>query len=157
MKTAGRSDTCKESCCILYTLLYYIFLSFYAVQGKKNQRENQTKNDGVFTVVLWVEVSLGYVCECLHEVKTQRDAWQLSWAQFQVFEIFCPVMCCHGKCLKVKTDSLPLFSAKRISSCETLIMLFTWSKYMSYLIEWSVSRQVKMGFDTIYGNNVGWS
>lgn len=133
-------------CCI--TSSYHIMCT-----GKKIWQ----KHDGVFTVVLWVEVSLGYVCECLHEVKTQHDAWQLSWAQFQVFEIFCPVMCCHGKCLKVKTDSLPLFSAKRISSCETLIMLFTWSKYMSYLIEWSVSHQVKMSFDAIYGNYVGWS
>lgn len=34
-------------------------------------------------------------------------AWQLSWAQFQVFEIFCPVMC-----LKVKQTLCPCFLQK---------------------------------------------
>lgn len=62
-------------------------------------------------------------------------ARQLSWDQFQVFEMFCPVMCCHGDCLKVKQTLCPCFLQKRISRCEMLIMLFTWSKYMSRLLK----------------------
>lgn len=78
-----------------------------------------------------------YIYLCLHEVKTLHDAWQPAWAQFQVF--FSPALILHcnvlsWKIFKGTTDLVPLCSAKRISSCEMLIMLFAWSKCTSHLL-----------------------
>lgn len=133
--TAGGSERLMQT--ILYFAALHLLITLALCTGIKGRH----RTDKVFAVIsMRVEVSFfdifAGVYMKLKLCVTPGSYLGPSSKFLRYFAQLCGFMAKKKKkSLKGKTDSVPLFPAKRISSCETLIMLLTWSKHMPHLLK----------------------